>query len=133
MKIINGKEISDELWDSFVAECPNGSIEQTRAWAQFQKKVPGRDFVGSWAVVSGANDTILAVVQVFSYETGFAKKKWAYSPRGPVGLDPKSIDWLIKTVKTYLQKEKYMYWRLDPAWSADFYAHFSLKNAETTR
>ncbi len=103
-------------WDLFVAQSQLGSIHQTSWWANFQKKIPGRDFVRGYGVRHSKTKQILSTTFCVQMKVGVGDFFWWYSPRGPVfDMDHcEAACALLQFVKKELQKSRGIFWRLDP-------------------
>ncbi len=114
LKLFEYTDTVREKWDNFVLSCSLGSIHQISDWKKFQESIPGRGEVLGFGVQK--NGKILATTFCVRMETGFLKKFWYYSARGPV-FEMKNHDaakFLIKNVSKKLSEKNGIFWRFDP-------------------
>jgi len=105
-------------WDEFVENSKFGSVHQMSDWANFQKKIPGRDDVSGFLVRKDRK--IVATTFCVRMDTGFFGKKWWYSARGPVfdpEFDLQAGEFLIQKTSQILKKTGAIFWRFDPYFS----------------
>lgn len=136
-EFLSSPDIQKEEWDDFVKNSPYGSIHQISAWEKFQRTIPGRSIVRGFGVRDTKTKKILAVTFCVRMDTGFLKKYWWYSARGPV-FDPineherEAGIFLIQKISESLKREGGMFWRFDPYFTKEEYASLHLANAKIT-
>ncbi len=115
MKVIKINKAQREEWNRFVTENPYGSFLQSFEWSQFQESL-GRQ-VFRLAIPH------VAQTLVIKYKLPFGKS-YLYSPHGPI-IDTDiflknsvaAFKILSKKVREIAQKEKAIFWRMDPIMS----------------
>ena len=111
-------EEGKEEWDAFVIDNSQGSIHQVSAWKPFQESIPGRELVLGYGVRNESKE-VLATVFCVKMNTGFGKKFWFYSARGPV-WDVEDVraceaaEFLVAAVQLILKDRGGVFWRIDP-------------------
>ncbi len=115
-----------QQWDAFVLQSSRGSVHQLSAWKGFQETIPGRGLVRGWGIKNDY-DKIIAATFAVAMDTGFMRKKWWYSARGPVFESAEIGRALIQQVAGALKKEGGMFWRFDPYVAPDFWTHDFIK------
>jgi len=104
-------------WDDFVVSSKRGSIHQISDFKNLQEKIPGRGPVLGFGVRNSKSREILATVFCVKMQTGFLKKFWWYSARGPVFNDGNedAVKFLLeKSREILVTHEKGLFWRIDP-------------------
>jgi serine/alanine adding enzyme len=88
-----------QKYENFVENHPLGSIHQTREWALFQTKTPGRDKF--WVLVLEDNDSNIVASALLIRQTLPFQKSWIYSPRGPLVdyNNPEHLNLLFSKIK----------------------------------
>lgn len=105
----------NKIWDCFVNNHPQGSIHQISPWAKFQSTIPGRTNIQGHYITEKNSQEILAATITVHMDTGFFKKKWAYSARGPIGTEnEKAINLLLQETTKSLKNSHIIFWRVDP-------------------
>lgn len=106
----------EKKWNEFVENHPLATIHQTSDWGHFQCKKFTRG--AYWIVVLEEGDKIIAGSMIIRHglPKGFC---WLYSARGPL-LDYQSpqaqehLNLIIDALKPIAQKEKAIFYRIDP-------------------
>ncbi len=106
----------EKIWDEFVLRHPLSTIHQTSDWANFQEKIAGRG--KSWIIGIFKEDKLVGGTVLIKHKLPRGHC-FLYSARGPL-LDyskesfPKQLDCLLKAIKEIGDKEKAIFYRIDP-------------------
>lgn len=114
------------LWDEFVKKHHLGMIQQLSAWGEFQAQVEGRG--PFWIVVLESGGEVVGGCLVVRHALPKALC-WLYGSRGPI-LDYGDVDCeammeiLTAEVRKIADREKAVFWRIDPPVKVGFEGYF---------
>jgi len=115
MEIRINENLSQKDWDDFVnRQALDGGFLQSWNWGEFQKSTAENIF--RLAIME--KEKIKAVTLLIKRKLPLGQN-YFYSPRGPITSDQKYLETLWLEIKKLAQKEKAIFVRLDPAWTAD--------------
>ena len=114
MKIIKIKEKHRGQYEDFVKSHPFCNIHQSYRWAEFQKKIPGREEAWILAVLSD-KDEYLGSALVYKNQLPF-NLCWLYCPRGPLidFVDEEVFKMLLNGIREIAKEENAIFLRIDP-------------------
>lgn len=118
MELIQIPENQSKLWDEFVKDSPNSSMQQTYLWGQFQESI-GRK---TYFLALKENGQTLAQAIIAKHPLPFGKS-YFYIPRGPIfvenGHDHSLFTEFFNQLELFARKEKVIFVRFDPAIEKD--------------
>jgi lipid II:glycine glycyltransferase (peptidoglycan interpeptide bridge formation enzyme) len=117
MQLVFIKGKSPEL-DDFLIRNKFASLQQTKAWIEFQSEIPGRE--KSWRIAVFEKGEIVAYCSLFCFKTAL-NYQWLYIPSGPLLSENSQSAWSIiwQEIKKIAKQEKALFIRIEPPFEND--------------